>query len=338
MTRTSFVALILSALAIAAASLVGGCSSSSDPEDSGPDPVLEAHLALTPPAGTVIRDVLCDASGSGLRTEDYEYRWDFDGDGSWDTDWASEAAVTRRFSGADEFTVIVEVRNGDLSDQAEAQFTLDNRHGHELSATLVGGDGPQCLAWDGSHIWRSDWSLGQFYRTDPATGVDAEILDSPSQWPCGVDWDGTNLWIADHLGSMTMFEVDPATGETLSSFPLAGSSFAGGVAWDGTYLYQGRNPGVGSGSINKYLPDGTLVDELPAPRGARLPMGLAFDGENLWCVDCNVDSLYAVDPGDGSVRWAIQVESMRYGVTVDDEGTLWVHRDGEGYHLARIVP
>jgi len=335
MNRTAFATLALFAAVIATACFIGGCSSSS----SGPDETLEADLVLSPPTGTVIRDVLCDASGSASRSRALEYRWDFDGDGTWDTDWESEATIEHRFSGADTFTVIVKVRDGQQTDEAEAQFVVDNRHGHEVSATLVGGNGPQCLAWDGSHIWRTDWSADEFYRTDPFTGTVAETLAAVSQWPNGIEWDGTSLWTTDFTSGMRMYQVDPATGDTLFSFPAGGSNFAGGVAWDGTYLYQGRQPGAGwPGSINKYLPDGTFVEELPAPRGTAEPFGLAFDGENLWCADANADSLYALDPTDGAVRWAIHVEYLKWGVTVDDEGMLWVHRTGIGYHIARIVP
>ncbi len=336
MKRTVLAALILLVTAIGAACLLGGCSSSSS---SGPDVSVDADLVLTPATGTVLRDVVCDASGSASRSRALEYRWDFDGDGTWDTAWSSTPTAERRFSGADTITVVVKVRDGEATDEAEAQFVVDNRHGHEVSATLVGGNGPQCLAWDGSHIWRSDWSADEFYRTDPFTGAVVETLAAVNQWPNGIEWDGTSLWVTDSLGGMRMFEIDPTTGDTLFSFPAGSSNFAGGIAWDGTYLYQGRRPGAGyPGSINKYMPDGTLVETLPPPRGTRTPFGLAFDGENLWFADANVDTLYALDPTDGSVRWAVHAEYLMWGVTVDDEGMLWVHRTGVGYHIARIVP
>ncbi len=336
MNRTMLAALALIATAIAAACFLGGCSSSSS---SGPDVSVEADLVLTPATGTVIRDVVCDASGSASRSRALEYRWDFDGDGTWDTAWSSAPTAEHRFSGADTITVVVKVRDGEATDEAEAQFVLDNRHGHEVSATLVGGSGPNCFAWDGSHMWRTDWSFDELYRTDPFTGAVVETLACVSSWPSGIEWDGTHLWVGDYLGSPRVFKMDATTGDTLFSFVVGGTNYAGGIAWDGTYLYKGRRPGVGlPGSIEKYMPDGTFVEQLPPPGGARTPFGLACDGENLWFADGNVDSLYALDPTDGTVRWAFHVQNLLYGVTVDDEGMLWVHRTGVGYHMARIVP
>ena len=43
--------------------------------------------------------------------------------------------------------------------------------------------------------------------------------------------------------------------------------------------------------------------QLPPPRGTHRVQGLAHDGENLWVAVADVDTLYAVDPTDGSVRF-----------------------------------
>jgi len=337
MKRSVFVALALCVIAVAGVCLLTGCSSSSP---SGADVTVEADLVLTPATGTVLRDVVCDASGSTSRSRALEYRWDFDGDGTWDTAWSSAATAEHRFTGADTFTVVVKVRDGEATDEAEAQFVLDNRHGHEVSASPIVGTGPNCLAWDGTHIWRTDWSSDLLYKTDVATGVAVETFPCPSNWPGGVAWDGTSLWVSDSLGGMRMFEVDPATGDTLQSFPIGGSNYAAGVAWDGEHLYQGISFGAGNpgNKIRKYTMSGGFVEELPAPRGIHPVQGLAYDGLNLWVAVADVDTLYAVDPSDGTVRFTTPAPNLLYGVTVDDEGMLWVHRTGAGYHMARLVP
>ncbi len=337
MKRRMFVVFALSVVTLTAACVMPGCSSSSP---AGADDVVPvADLALTPAAGTILTDVLCDASGSTIPSRALECRWDFESDGTWDTAWNSDLTMTHRFAGGDTFAVTVKIANGDATHEAATNFVVDNRHGHELSAVHIDGTGPNCMAFDGTYMWRTDWAYGTIYKTDPATGTTIHTYEPPSNWPSGIAWDGASLWLTDNLGGMRMFELDPATCETLSSFPVGGSSYAGGLAWDGTYFYHGACPLEGfPGNIRKYTRQGDFVVQLPPPRGTHRVQGLAHDGENLWVAVADVDTLYAVDPTDGSVRFTTPAQDLLYGVAVDDEGSLWVHRTGAGYHLAQIVP
>ena len=46
-----------------------------------------------------------------LEDDTFEYRWDFDGDGTWDTDWSSDPTASYQFDAAGEHNVTVEVRD-----------------------------------------------------------------------------------------------------------------------------------------------------------------------------------------------------------------------------------
>ncbi len=339
MKRSMPVALVCCALAAVCVPTLTGCSSSSP---SGTDTVVEADLVLTPTKGTIITDILFDASGSTSRSRALECRWDFDGDGTWDSSWSPEVSFEARFSDGDTITVVVEVRDGDETDQDEAQFVLDKRHGHIVSDVLVEGTSSRSIGWGDGWIWRPQWSTpAAIYKTDPTTGAIVDTLPAPSLWPCGVAWDGTSLWVSDFLsGAMRMFEVDPVTGDTIKSFPIQYSHSPGGVAWDGEYLYEGICPDEERtpGSINKYTTDGVLVDTIDPPRGTYRVQGIDHDGLFLWVSVADVDSLFAVNPDDGDVVIALPVADLRWGVAVDDEGMLRVHTYGTGYRMKQIVP
>jgi len=338
MKRPVLVALVFCALAAASASTFIGCSSSSP---SGTDSIVEADLVLTPSAGTIITDVLFDASGSTSRSRALECRWDFDGDGTWDTSWSSEMSLEARFSDGDTITVVVEVRDGEETDEAEAQFVLDKRHGHVVSDVQVEGSDSRTLGWVDGYVWRPQWGPPSWlYKTDPTTGTIVDSLASPSTWPSGVAWDGTSVWVSDYLDVMRMFELDPVTGDTIKSFPILYSHSPGGVARDGEYVYEGvcpENQGT-PGDIKKYTTDGVFIETLDPPRGIHRVQGLDHDGLFLWVAVADVDTLYAVNPADGSVVIALHVPDLKWGVAVDDEGMLRVHTYGTGYRLKQIVP
>jgi len=340
MKRSPFMILALCVTAIAGISILTSCSSSSP---SGADTEVDADLVLTPTTGTIITDVLFDASGSTSRSRALECRWDFDGDGTWDTSWSSEMSFEARFTDGDTITVVVEVRDGDVTDQDEAQFVLDKRHGHVVSDVMVSGTDSRALGWGDGWIWRPQWvgNPAIIYKTDPTTGANVDTLPAPSRWPGGVAWDGTNLWVSDfRSGSTRMFEVDPVTGDTLSSFPVQYSYSPGGVAWDGEYLYHGICPDDSRtpGSINRYTTDGVLVDTIDPPRGTYRVQGIDYDGLFLWVSVADVDSLFAIYPETGTVVIPLHVPDLKWGVAVDDEGMLRVHTFGTGYRLKQIVP
>jgi len=338
MKRSIHVALALCVIAAAGVCILIGCSSSSP---SGADEALEADLALTPTHGTILTDVLFDASGSTSRSRALECRWDYDGDGTWDTSWSPEMSFVARFTDGDTITVVVEVRDGDVTDEAEAQFILDKRHGHVVSDVMVEGTSSMTMGWVDGWLWRPQWGPpATLYKTDPTTGATVDTLPSPSQWPSGVAWDGASLWVSDYLGSAKMFEVNPTTGDTLSSFPIQYSYSQGGVAWDGEYIYEGicpSNQGT-PGSISKYTTDGVLIDTIDPPRGTYRVQGIDHDGIFLWVSVADVDSLFAINPANGTVVIALHVPDLKWGVAVDDEGMLRVHTYGTGYRLKQIVP
>jgi len=80
------------------------------------DPVANFFAAVT--YGNTTTNFFFDASGVSDH-EDYEYnlevRWDFDSDGTWDTDYAVEKTATHKYGVAGEFTITMEVKDSEGS-------------------------------------------------------------------------------------------------------------------------------------------------------------------------------------------------------------------------------
>lgn len=94
---------------------------------AGPEPPV-AYFDLIPATGDLTTLFEFDASGS-YDIEDPDalltIRWDWNGDGTWDTDWSGELVTYHMFDKPGEYTVRVQVRDSDgLTDDFERQVTV----------------------------------------------------------------------------------------------------------------------------------------------------------------------------------------------------------------------
>jgi hypothetical protein len=325
-----------------ATAVIAACSSSTGPEG----PQLTAELQVTPTTGTAVTDFMFDASGSTSTGRELEFRWDWEGDGVWDTDWSSDATITRRFVSGDTIRTKVEVRDGSETDTDEATIAFDDRHGEILERIPFPYHWTaKDLTYDGTHLWVTTWESNTI-KIDPATGDSVGAIPGNSGWTGGVAWDGQYIWTTGYQGGMKMFKQDPSNGDILESFPITYSGDCGGFDWDGEAFYQGSDatPSQGDGLIHRYAPDGTHLSSFPSPRGSVDPRGVAYDGRDLWIAIQDADTLYVVDPTDGSVLRTVPhleggANGNSRGIVVVD-GYLWavLNTLPDPPELGRIVP
>ena len=324
----------LALLAIAPLVLLAGCG------DSGSDgTTVDAVVNVSPPAGTVITDFVFDASGSTTGSRDLEFRWDWNGDGTWDTDWSADALVSHRFAEGGSLSVYIEVTDGSDSDIATVPVLVDAAHGAmQTLFSFPASASPRDLAYDGSHIWITNWNLPT-YKLDAVTGDSLGTIPGNSAWTGGITWDGTYLWTVGSAGGMRIFKQDPANGDVLDSFVVIYSAHASGLDWDGSVFYYGSSVGTdgGDGHIHVYTPGGAEVSSFPSPRGSEDPWGVAFDGVNAWVTIDGSDSLYVVDPADGDIVRTVYVPGLAGSVEIVDDHLLVVTA-GDPHQLVRIVP
>ena len=73
-----------------------------------------------------------------LEDDTFEYRWDFDGDGTWDTDWSSDPTASYQFDAAGEHNVTVEVRDpGGATSTDTVTVTVEATVIPEFSTAIV---------------------------------------------------------------------------------------------------------------------------------------------------------------------------------------------------------
>ncbi len=106
-------------------------------------------------------------------------------------------------------------------------------------------------------------------------------FSSPDQYPNGLAWDGTNLWLLG--GYYDGFYKMTTGGSVLSQFKPAepGGANANGATFDGTnlwcmFLSSTSNPG----EVYEYTTSGSYLSQFTCP--GTYDIGLTWDGANLW--------------------------------------------------------
>jgi len=100
-----------------------------------------AALTVDPESADVGSEVAADASGSSdveTSGEELLVRWDWDGDGTWDTEWSSEKTAGWTYLAPGEYTLVVEVMDSaGLTDTEESTVTVSGEAIPEFSSLLV---------------------------------------------------------------------------------------------------------------------------------------------------------------------------------------------------------
>lgn len=116
---------VVSLSLLAFAACVGGCDETADL--FGPKNPPVADFSASPRAGQAPHAVSFDASNSSDPEEkSLKYRWDFDADGTFDTDFLDDATTQHVYETVGNFRPVLEVTDASgLTDTAEASFDIN---------------------------------------------------------------------------------------------------------------------------------------------------------------------------------------------------------------------
>jgi streptogramin lyase len=156
--------------------------------------------------------------------------------------------------------------------------------------------------------------------------------------PNGLAWDGNNLWMSSYISQSGIYKLDPADGTVLHKCtpPVAWHEGYGGLAFDGTYLWQADAYGGGIYQLDPT--DCSIVHTIPSPGNS--PSDLAWDGQNLWVLSYPEQKMFKLDPTDGSIVDIFYAPSeigqaQLAGLTYDGR-FLWLSTSN--YDLLKIDP
>jgi len=183
-----------------------------------------ASFTVTPNSGTTETLFSFDASAS-TDPEDsasqLQFRWDFDGDGGWDSDWLSYKTIDVRYLNEGEYTAFLEVKDSKGSTgQTSRTIIVGGNGGGGVTGTITDSRDSQSYNTIeiGSQTWLSEnmnfeTADSWFHKDDPANGPifgrlytwEAALNVCPDGWhlPTDDEWKQLEL----HLG-MSQEEVD----------------------------------------------------------------------------------------------------------------------------------
>jgi hypothetical protein len=181
------------------------------------------------------------------------------------------------------------------------------------------GTMPDGLAWDGSCFWLTDITdRPHIFRLDTTGQVISQIPYPPNSTYGGdLEWVGANLWLVDEEDAL-LFEIDPATGDSIRAFLLPDSAASDpncfGLTWDGSYLWVSRY----TDPARIYRLDTATGQSVYSFQPPADICGIAWDGQFLWGLDVWNQVVYVMNPPDSSVVASFPWE-ITYGM-----GLKWV--------------
>ncbi len=194
-------------------------------------------------------------------------------------------------------------------------------------------EGASGLAFDGNYLYCGIYGANgnEVYQIDPSDGSyqlqfsNAGIGDS-----FGMTWDGTNLWITDHVTSPSIpaaaIELDINSGAILSQFDLP-AHYMSGIAYDNGDFWVAAyyDP---DGEIYKVDNTGAIIQQFAAPDNQ--PWDICLENDNLWIADYWGDALYMMDPVTGTLLETHPSEGVDPAGIVFDGQYMWYCDNGSG--------
>lgn len=180
------------------------------------------------------------------------------------------------------------------------------------------------LAWDGTYLYFGIYGADgdHFYRFDPSSGNIVLQFTNPAVNDCyGMTWDGTSLWITDHVTSPSTpaqaIEMN-LSGNILSSFDLpdhymSGIAYDAGDFWVGTYYPD-------PGTVYQVTATGSVNSQFTPP--ADQIWDICMQDNDLWMVDYNSNMIYKTDQS-GNVLENHACENIKPSGIVYDGTYLW---------------
>jgi streptogramin lyase len=191
----------------------------------------------------------------------------------------------------------------------EIVFQAPGPHPNGMQATAEG-------------IWILDQHTNQVQLVS-YTGQVLRSLATASDRGSGITHDGEALWLASTY-SREILRVDPATGATLATYATPGAAKTGahGLEWRDNTLWLATPPSATVYQVD--VADGfQVIHSFPAP-GNR-PHGIAWDGDDLWCVETNLRGIFRLDTDTGAILQQVDLPAPApepHGMTLW-EGYFW---------------
>jgi YVTN family beta-propeller protein len=157
------------------------------------------------------------------------------------------------------------------------QQTIFGRGYIAATVQLPAGSGPRGLAFDGTHIWVSNYTSNSLSKIDINTNTVIDTLTTGVSAPDdGIAFDGTYIWVSNNNASKVSRININGSPPVVDADVIVGAT-PYGIACDGSYLWVAN---YGSGTVSKVNITTPGVEQTVSV--GTNPYGIAFDGSHIW--------------------------------------------------------
>ena len=155
-----------------------------------------------------------------------------------------------------------------------------------ILGTYPVGDIPTGIAFDGTNVWVANSNSGTVTKLKAADGSLVGTYTVGTS-PNGVAFDGANIWVANG-GSATVSVLRAYDGSTAHVCTVSNGPMW--LAWDGYHMWVTHylEQGIITQLISAY---GIDCGPMPTFKTGSRPIGIAFDGANIWVADSYSNSV-----------------------------------------------
>jgi hypothetical protein len=159
--------------------------------------------------------------------------------------------------------------------------------------SLTVGTFPDQLAFDGEHIWVTNWGPDTVTKIRASDGTIIGVYPAGSN-PNPIAFDGYHIWVGAE-DSPRVTKIRARDGVTVASFN-AGTSGHWGMAFDGANIWVTN---TGSNSVTKIRASDNAI--LGTYTTGDRPTGVAFDGTHIWVTHHGYQSVTKLRASDGAL-------------------------------------
>ncbi len=179
-----------------------------------------------------------------------------------------------------------------------------------ILGTFGVGSGPIGLVFDGANIWVSSNNGSSVTKLRGSDGKTLGVFQVGKN-PFWMAFDGQNVWVANS-GDGTVSVLRASDGKALNSINTGGAIAA---AFDGTYIWISTY----TTTVVRLRQDGSNAGTFTVGHN---PLGIAFDGANLWVANRGDATITKLRASDGTILGTFGTIGAPYGVAFDGQN-IW---------------
>jgi PKD repeat protein len=200
-------------------------------------------------------------------------------------------------------------------------YQVDPTSGEIMQSIETGLDSPSGIEATNNSLWVVTKSYNKenyIHEINPSTGEEISRIPTPGNSPGGLAYDGEHLWtIAEGESGIEIYEIDPQSGDVITSLEAGSIGSSAGLAWGKGFLWATDSEYIAQ--IDPSTPSGESVQEFESPYF--VPTGVAWDGGYLWETATANNTITRVNVGRISQTNAPPNASLEYSPDQPTVGT-----------------